>query len=67
MTPVDDRRALAPYYEAAEDEVEADEEPWDAEFYEESDYETYVRLERSIARMDARREQMDGGRHARGR
>lgn len=65
MTPVDDRRALAPYYEAAEDEVEADEEPWDAEFYEESDYETYARLERAGARMEARRESGERGRHAR--
>lgn len=66
MTPVDDRRALAPYYEAAEaGEVEADDEPWDAEFYEESDYETYVRLERASARMEARRESGERGRHAR--
>lgn len=65
MTPTDDRQALAPYYEAAEDEPEADDEPWDAEFYEETEAETYGRLERSIARMDARRESGERGRHAR--
>lgn len=52
MTPVDDRRALAPYYEAAEDEVEA----WDEEDETESEEEAEQRVERAIQRAEYRRE-----------
>lgn len=62
MTPVDDRRALAPYYEEAEEDVE----PWDEELDLETDEEEQRRVDRYDRRCELLRDAEEAG-HARGR